>query len=81
MKEIKVFSASWCPTCQVLKKLLTAQNIEFTEVDVDSDAGSALASSHGVRGLPTTLVLVDGEVVSRYVSVLKPAEIDAVNKV
>ena len=32
---ISVYSPSWCPHCQRLKKLLGELNIPFTNVDVD----------------------------------------------
>ena len=34
-EDITVYSASWCPHCQRLKKLLGELNIPFTNVDVD----------------------------------------------
>lgn len=34
---LKVFSATWCPTCKQVKQFLKQQNIPFEEKDIDTD--------------------------------------------
>ena len=75
MIELKplIFSAPQCGNCTVLKNNLKGANIDFTEVDVDSDEGRELAIKFGVRGLPTTLFIdEEGSVVKTIVGI-KPS--------
>lgn len=65
MKAIRL-TAPWCAPCKQLAMTL-AQNAITIEV-VDTDVDSSLAKAHGVRGLPTILILNDdGTEVERYV--------------
>ena len=66
-KEIIVFSGVWCSSCKVWKKMLESNGVEYTEVDIDTDEGTTLATKHQVRSLPSTLVMVDGYVEQKYV--------------
>lgn len=59
--ELLVFSAPWCHGCKVLKKNLEENNIPFKEVNVDEDKNSELVSKWSIKGLPTTLVVRNGE--------------------
>ena len=64
MKQLFLFSASWCPTCQPVKKLLqeqaTAVLQDINLVIVDMDVSPALASKYSIRSIPT-MILFDGE--------------------
>lgn len=59
--ELLVFSAPWCSGCKVLKKNLEENNIEYKEINVDEDKNSELVSKWSIKGLPTTLVVRNGE--------------------
>lgn len=59
--ELLVFSAPWCYGCKVLKKNLEENNIPFKEINVDEDKNSELVSKWSIKGLPTTLVVRNGE--------------------
>lgn len=72
MNKITVYTASWCPSCQTLKKSLEDSNIEYETVDVDTDEGMALATNSGVRGLPTTIITDDQGAVIRNIVGLQP---------
>ena len=52
-EDITVYSASWCPHCQRLKKLLGELNIPFTNVDVDEKFVESV--NDGNRIIPTVL--------------------------
>ncbi len=60
---VKVVSASWCGQCGPYKKQLGSQGIEFENLDVDESSNMELLSSLGVRGLPTTLIYKNGELI------------------
>lgn len=58
MKELKVFSASWCVNCKPLKAAIAATALSANLVFVDIDTDPQLAKDYGIRGVPT-LVLED----------------------
>lgn len=73
--KITVVSASWCPSCTVLKANLTESNITYHVIDADSDQGMEYCNQHGVRGLPTTIITDEaGEVVRKVVG-LQPVKV------
>jgi len=37
MKEVKVYTTNWCAYCVAAKRLLTARDIEFEEINVEGD--------------------------------------------
>lgn len=56
MKEVIVYSASWCSGCKTVKKILTQKEIPFTEVDIDTEDGMFKAKELGIRNIPVTFV-------------------------
>lgn len=71
MKEVKIFSAEWCSTCQALKDQLTAKGVQFTEVDMDTTEGMREGSLNGVRSLPTIILGDEQKLVGNSPDVLK----------
>jgi thioredoxin 1 len=70
MSKLKIikFSATWCGPCKALKpnfeKLKAShKNIEFQEIDVDSNNQNDMdtIAKHGIRSVPTILFLKDEE--------------------
>lgn len=65
------FTAAWCSPCRVLGTVLAALAGEYAGrvrfVAVDVDAEPVLAERHGVRAMPTVVVLRDGREVGRVV--------------
>lgn len=57
-RDFTMFTTSWCPFCNRLKKLLNEREIPFTEVDVEDDADAAAfveSVNDGNRVVPTVL--------------------------
>jgi thiol:disulfide interchange protein DsbD len=58
---VVVFSATWCPYCQMLEKeTLADPQVQralagFGRVHVDTDENPALSEKHGIRGIPAIL--------------------------
>jgi len=65
------FSTTWCPPCQAMAPIVERLAARFAGragvVKVDVDQAGELASTYGVRGIPTFLLFADGQVVERIV--------------
>jgi len=68
------FWADWCPPCRALTPVLErviahhAGRIHMAKVEVDEGANMKLAGRYGLRGFPTVLLFVKGEIVGRFSS-------------
>jgi Thioredoxin domain-containing protein len=63
------FYADWCGPCQMMEPTLEglAEDTDAAVLKVDVDQFQALASQHGVQGIPTLLVYDGGEQAERMV--------------
>ena len=65
------FSADWCAPCRIFTPVVEAAAQAYASrvrvLQVDADANPALVARYGVRGLPTTLLFRDGQLVDRVV--------------
>ena len=64
------FYAPWCGPCKIIAPVLeqVAQSHQDVKiVKVDTDQAPELMTQFGVRGIPTLLLLKDGEAVDRKV--------------
>ena len=71
------FNATWCGPCKVLSPILEELNdeidgVEFVKLDVDQHP--QIAGQNQVMGVPTVVILKDGEVKERFVGV-QPKEV------
>lgn len=76
-KAIK-FSASWCAPCKMYANIWDkvkseTEGWEFEEVDVDSD--SELASSFGIKAVPTTILTIDDTILHRQSGVISTRDL------
>ncbi|MDP2111988.1 MAG: thioredoxin domain-containing protein [Thiobacillus sp.] len=68
------FWADWCPPCKALTPVLErviahyAGKIRMAKVEVDEGANMKLAGRYELRGFPTVLLFVNGEIVGRFAS-------------
>ena len=61
MKQLVIFSASWCTSCNDYKKVIQDNVIPVDNIRVyDVDASPDLAHDYGIRSIPTSLILTDG---------------------
>lgn len=63
------FFAKWCAPCSKLMPQLESLSEQITDVKfvkVDADASPELSGKYGVMGLPTVMLMKDGEVVERH---------------
>ena len=71
------FHATWCGPCKVLSPILEelddeTEGVEFVKLDVDQHP--QIAGQNQVMGVPTVVILKDGEVKDRFVGV-QPKEV------
>jgi putative thioredoxin len=68
------FWADWCPPCKALTPVLErviahyAGRIRMAKVEVDEGDNMKLAGRYSLRGFPTVLLFVGGEIVGRFAS-------------
>jgi len=65
MKNLVVFSASWCNPCQQLKKTLGSIDVGIPVSFIDVDQDPTAASENAIRGVPTLMLIEDNVVVKR----------------
>ena len=69
------FSAGWCGPCRMLKPVMAQVGEKIPVELVDVDGGSDLVIKHGIRSIPTVLLVDEaGEPVERLVGVRKEGE-------
>ncbi|MFN3884213.1 MAG: thioredoxin family protein [Rhodocyclaceae bacterium] len=66
------FWADWCPPCRALTPVLERVAIAYdgklklAKVEVDEGANMKLAGRYGLKGFPTVLLFVGGEIEGRF---------------
>ena len=50
---IRLFSASWCARCDIIKDELVRQGVKFEVIDVDSNP--SIVNALNIRSLPTVV--------------------------
>ena len=65
MKELKVFTATWCVNCKPLKATIAATALAANLVFVDIDTDPQLAKDYGIRGVPTMVLEDNGTEIKR----------------
>jgi thioredoxin 1 len=83
MKKLLYFSAQWCGPCRtmvgpIMEELISEGHL-IQKIDVDSNPD--LSQKYGVRNIPTVILTVNGEEVSRKVgSASKAMYLDMYNQ-
>lgn len=68
MKKVYVYKGEWCQPCKMYAPIVQKvkseiQGVEFEIIDVDS--GDPRIIEHGIRNVPTTVVLEGDKVISK----------------
>lgn len=69
-KTVLFFTADWCPDCQFIYPVMPtieAEHPDFTFVRVDRDDFMDLAQKWNIFGIPSFVVLKDGQEIGRFV--------------
>src|SRR5215471_15539310 len=76
------FSATWCGPCQAMGPIVERLAARFAGragvVKVDVDQAGELATTYGVRSVPTFLLFANGRVVERVVGATSETALAAV---
>jgi thioredoxin 1 len=72
MNKVVVVKASWCGPCKAYAPVVqeATSDIKAKGFDVefiDADENGDFCQTHGIRGVPSTLIFKDGEVVKTLV--------------
>lgn len=69
------FSATWCSPCKTLASIIenNPPSIPVAEIDIDEDI--EMAMNHKIRGVPTLLLMQDGEELRRKVGVVSSSQL------
>lgn len=74
-------SASWCGPCKTYKPIFEeyaekhfSEDLQFAEADVDEN--DDLVKAAGIRGVPTTLVYKNGELVAKKSGMINSNELE-----
>ena len=67
MKKILYFTAAWCAPCKTLSPIMDSLQgqINFDKIDVDTNTD--LSAQYGVRGVPSLVLVENGNEVGRLV--------------
>jgi len=66
------FWADWCPPCRALTPVLDrvahamGGRLRLAKIEVDDGANMKLAGRYGLKGFPTVLLFVGGEIKGRF---------------
>ena len=72
------FKAGWCGPCRMLSPVLEEidnENDNITVGSVDVDSNEEMCIEYGIKNVPTTFILKNGEVVSKIIGAKSKAEI------
>lgn len=73
--EILRFTAPWCEPCKALAKQLEDAKLELPITVIDIDKDPVKGASYSIRGVPTLVVMKDGQELSRKVGMMTSSKI------
>jgi glutaredoxin 3 len=70
-KEIKIYSTSWCPSCDYAKRFFKEKDLSYEEINIEDKGWSRkdLFKLTGGRTVPQ--IVIDGEFIGGYDDLMK----------
>lgn len=65
MKNLVIYSASYCNPCKQLKKTIEDTNLGIPVNIIDIEDDPVSTSEYAIRGVPTVLLMNDNQVMKR----------------
>lgn len=65
MKNLVIYSASYCNPCKQLKKIIEDTNLGIPVNIIDIEDDPVSTSEYAIRGVPTVLLMSDNQVMKR----------------
>jgi thioredoxin-like negative regulator of GroEL len=68
MKQVILFSGEWCQPCKLFKPTFNKVALETLGVNfqtIDVDTADPRITELGIRGVPTTVVLENGQIIRK----------------
>lgn len=65
MKNLVIYSASYCNPCKQLKKTIEDTNLGIPVNIIDIEDDPVSSSEYAIRGVPTVLLMNDNQVMKR----------------
>tara|TARA_R110001606_G_scaffold338014_1_gene486079 strand:+ start:18 stop:275 length:258 start_codon:yes stop_codon:yes gene_type:complete len=79
MKKAIRFTANWCGPCKaygpIFDKVLE-DNKDWESIVVNVDENSEMASQYSVRGIPMTILEIDGKIVKKDTGIISRDELE-----
>ena len=80
MKKAIRFTAPWCNPCKayapIFDRVLKNENEwESIVIDIDKPENVDMASKYGVRGIPMTVLEIEGEIVEKKMGLISEKEL------
>lgn len=72
------FTAPWCGPCKAYAPMFEKVASELTDWEfetIDIDEHPKTAQEFGIRGIPTTAFMIDGQLVGKVTGVLQPSQL------
>lgn len=64
--RVEIYLTAWCPACRKARDWFKSRGLQFSEYDIEKDAGAA-ARKHRIDGTTTIpVVVIDGKVIRGF---------------
>jgi len=67
MRKILYFTAAWCAPCKALSPIMDSLQGQINFDKIDVDINTDLSAQYGVRGVPSLVLVENGNEVGRLV--------------